>query len=104
MGYFGTIVGTLENGASSYMMCTLGGGVRIGGGVDLSAGAISGVGGFVSGTAALNKLASWRMLRICAFPNKRNGDAGVGFSTASTNILATSEAFLAEEAVVVMMS
>ena len=52
MGYSGTIIGTIGDGASGCMMCTLGGGARIGGGVDLSAGTISGVGGFVDGTAA----------------------------------------------------
>ena len=81
---------------------TLGGGARMGGGVYLSAGAIGGVGGFVDRTAALNRSASWQMARICSFPNKRNGDAGAGFSSASANIL-TALAVLSAEEVAGMM-
>ena len=58
IGYGGTIVGTLRDGVPGCLICTLGGGARIGVGLDLSIGAISGVGGLVDGTAALNRLVS----------------------------------------------
>ena len=116
MGYVGTIAGTLGDGTSGRIMCTLGGGAhigagvglntgastlgggaRIGGGASLSAGNIGGVGGCVAGMTALKRSASWRMARICAFHDKRNGDAGAGFSSASDSILATLATLLAEE-------
>ena len=77
MGYVRTIAGTLGDGASGGIMCTLGGSACIGACVDLNAGpitlrgsayigggayispgAIDGVGGCVDGMAALNRLAS----------------------------------------------
>ena len=116
MGYVGTIAGPLGDGASGGMMCTLGGGARIGagvglnagastleggacigGGAALSAGAIGGVGRCMDETTVLNRSASWWMARICTFPNNRNGDAGTGFSIISASILAASAALSAEE-------
>ena len=116
VGYAVTIVGTLGDGTSSGIMCTLGDGARIGdgvsfndgastlgggarivGGAALSAGAIGGNGGWVARMAALKRSASWRMARICAFPTERKGDAGAGLSSSSTSILVASAALSVEE-------
>ena len=122
MGYAGTITGTLGDGVSGGIMCTLGGGAHIGdgvgfnagastlgdgarivGGAALSTGAIGGDGGWVAGMAALKRSASWRMTRICAFPNERKGDAGVGLSSASASILAALVVLSVEEVVGMMV-
>ena len=121
MGYAGKIAGTLGDGASGGIMCNLGGGARIGGGVILntgastlrggarivggasrSAGAIGGNGGCTAGMAVLKRSAGWRMAHICAFPNESKSDAGAGLSSASASILDTL-AVLSGETVVGMV-
>ena len=104
MGYGQTFFGTLRDGASGCMIFTLGGDAHTGGGVDLRAGAIGVVGGLVDGIAAPNRSTSWKMVRICAFPNESNVDAGAGFGRASANMLVALAAFSAEEVVGILVS
>ena len=121
-GYTRTIASALRDGAPGGIMCTLGGGAHIWdgvgfnagastlgggahivGGAALSSGVIGGNSGWAAGMVALKRSASWWIVRICAFPNERKGDAGAGLSSASASILAASAALSAEEVVGMMV-
>ena len=62
------------------------------------------VDGVCSGRAHENSSESWRRARIWAFPNVLKGDAGVGLSSASANILAALVALSADDVVGMSMS